>query len=85
MQGNVVVPDASAWGRRLFHESEIDGVDEDDFNAKYAMIADTEEGKRYISCTDRDKLLEVGLWDMVYNSGLDMKDLAVPSNEIICF
>ena len=84
LQGNVVVPDASAWGRRLFHESEIDGIDEDDFNAKYAMISDTEEGKRYISCSDRDKLLEVGLWDMVYDSGLDLKDLTFYSNETMC-
>ena len=74
MQGNVEVHDASAWGRRIFNEAEIDAVDEEELHTKYAVI-ETEEGRKYISCTDRDKLLEVGLWDMVYNSGWDFLNM----------
>ena len=70
MQGNVEVPDASAWGRRIFNEAEIDAVDEEELRAGFAVIADTEEGKRNVSCTNRGKLIEVGVWDKVYDSGI---------------
>ena len=63
------INDASAWGRRIFNEDEIDAVDEEDFLVRFTEIAETEAEKSYISCTDRDRLLKLGLWDMVYNSG----------------
>ena len=52
---------------------EIDAEeDEDELFKKIVEFAETEAGKVHTSCTDRDKLQKLGLWDMVYDAG-DMR------------
>ena len=78
-QGNnawMVPEESSAWGRRIFNDEEIDGEEEAEVKSKFMQEAeeDEEEENRFerttVTCTDRDQLQKLGLWDHVYDSGL---------------
>ena len=78
-QGNnawTVPEESSAWGRRIFNDEEIDGEEEAEVKSKFMQEAeeDEEEENRFerttVTCTDRDQLQKLGLWDHVYDSGL---------------
>ena len=74
---NWMVPEeSSAWGRRIFNDEEIDGNEEVEVKSKFMQDQEEEEeeegrfDRTTATCTDRDQLQKLGLWDHVYDSGL---------------
>ena len=51
-------------GRRNY-EADADEEEEEEIRHVYDVVKNTKS----ISCTDRNKLLKLGLWDKVYDKG----------------
>ena len=68
---------ASAWGRRIFKNSEIDAKEEEIVMSRYLNEqeavgeepATTKDVLELIACTEWAHLQKLGLWDIVYDSG----------------
>ena len=68
---------ASAWGRRIFKNSEIDAKEEEIVMSRFMndQVAASEEPAttkdvlELIACTEWAHLQKLGLWDIVYDSG----------------
>ena len=74
------VKDASAWGRRIFNDEEIDFLEGEELFKKFA--SEIEAGNENF-CTDREKLQKLGLWDTIFNSGQAFRNISKTSYYIM--
>ena len=63
------MPDASAYGRRIFNDEEIDADMEESLFQNMMSLDKPLDAIKHIACKDREKLQKLGLWDIVYNKG----------------
>ena len=75
MQIEYNIDTASAWGRRIFNDSEIDAKEEEQVASRFMNepvteeLATTKDVLELIACTEWAQLQKLGLWDIVYDSG----------------